>query len=185
LTCKLPVNEIVTVDLDVSKYTTYWYFKIYLNGTLTQVRRVTDDDINGNWNFSQPLYLACRNNNGTLSRFSSVYFYDIKIFTKSQNEYSITRNYISATCQANLKGGLVDEDLDSSLRVKNFIKDDGSCLLCGSADGVDGVGDYLEGSALYNQLIGNMNADYAKTPYPVVLIQETRSSSDFYNYSIR
>lgn len=171
LTVKLPQNELLTVDLDVSLLdSTGWYFKIYINGILSAVSRVLQSDID--WMFGTDLYLGCRYNNGQRSNFSDVYIYDFKIYTSSQSEYAIVQNYISATEQARLIKGAIDASLDSELRTKNLFDSAGNCLIWDKTlDG--GKGGFLSGEQLYSKLIEQMEIN---TPYPVVLVEETSNS---------
>lgn len=168
LVVKLPQNELLTVDLDVSSATgKAWYFKIYINGVLSAVSRVLQSDID--WMFGTDLYFGCRYDNGVRSRFSNVSIYDIKIYTSSQSEYAIVQNYISATEQARLVKGSIDQSLDAELRTKNLFDSAGDCLIWDKTlDG--GKGGFLEGERLYSKLIEQMEVN---TPYPVVLIEET------------
>jgi hypothetical protein len=116
----------LTVDLDVSKEDDgSWYFKIFVNGVMSNVSRVTSHD----WTFAQPLYFGCRNNSGVKSMFSDVNIYDIKIYTSSLNMKDIVQNYISAVEQASLVNGVIDSTLDSSLREKNLFDSSGNCLI--------------------------------------------------------
>ncbi len=168
LTVKLPQNELLTVDIDVSLLGTVgWYFKIYVNGVLSAVTRVDQSAID--WTFEQDLYLGCRNNNGVLSRFSSLTIYDIKLYTSSQSEFAIVQNYISATEQAKLINGQVDPSLDAELRSKNMITESGECLIWNDAND-----SFYEGDQLYNILSAQMEVN---TPYPIVMIRESSSSS--------
>ena len=45
LLCKLPQNQLLTIDLDVSLVDNGWYFKIFINGVLSGVTRVLQQDI--------------------------------------------------------------------------------------------------------------------------------------------
>ena len=46
LTCKLPQNELLTIDIDVSLLgESAWYFKVYINGVLSAVSRVLEQYI--------------------------------------------------------------------------------------------------------------------------------------------
>ena len=174
LTCKLPQNELLTVDLDVSWLSgTGWYFKIFINGVLSAVTRVNQEDID--WMFGTDLYLGCRYDNGIRSRFSNVTIYDIKLYTSSQSEYSIVQNYISATEQASLIKGAIDPTLDASLREKNLFDSAGECLIWDKSLN-SGKGGFLTGERLYNKLIEQMEIN---TPYPVVLIEETASRDTY------
>lgn len=128
ISCRLPQNELLTVDIDVSLLgTNAWYFKIYVNGVLSAVTRVLEENID--WQFGTNLYLGCRNNNGVCSKFSNVTIYDLKLYTSSQTEYAVVQNYMSATEQAKLVGGLVDQSLDAELRTKNLFDVSGECLI--------------------------------------------------------
>ena len=171
LTVKLPQNELLTVDLDVSLLDkTGWYFKIYVNGVLSAVSRVLQSDID--WMFGTDFYLGCRNNNGERSNFSDVYIYDFKIYTSSQSEYAIVQNYISATEQARLIRGSIDASLDAELRTKNLFDNAGNCLIWDKTiDG--GKGGFLSGEQLYSKLVEQMEVN---TPYPIVLVEETSNS---------
>lgn len=171
LTVKLPQNELLTVDLDVSLLSgTAWYFKIYINGVLSSVSRVSQSDID--WMFGTDFYLGCRNDNGKRSRFSNVSIYDIKIYTSSQSEYAIVQNYISATEQARLRNGMIDASLDAELRTKNLFDSAGNCLIWDKTlDG--GKGGFLSGELLYSKLVEQMEIN---TPYPIVLVEETSNS---------
>lgn len=171
LTVKLPQNELLTVDLDVSLLSgTAWYFKIYVNGVLSAVSRVLQDDID--WMFGSDFYFGCRNDNGTRSRFSDVSIYDIKVYTSSQSEYSIVQNYISATEQASLINGTINASLDTELRLKNLFDSAGNCLIWDKTLN-DGKGDFMSGEMLYSKLIEQMEIN---TPYPIVLVEETSNS---------
>ncbi len=171
LTVKLPQNELLTVDLDVSLLSgTAWYFKIYVNGVLSSVSRVLRSDID--WMFGTDFYFGCRNDNGKRSNFSNVSIYDIKIYTSSQSEYAIVQNYISATEQAQLKKGSIDASLDAELRTKNLFDSAGNCLIWDKTlDG--GKGGFLSGELLYSKLVEQMEIN---TPYPIVLVEETSNS---------
>lgn len=180
--CKLPQNELLTIDIDVSApngisnpvSNTPWYFKIYINGVLSGVSRVLQQYID--WTFAQNLYFGCRNNLGVRSNYSSVTIYDIKLYTSSQTEFAIVQNYISATEQANLISGIVDSTLDTSLREKNLFDSKGNCLIWNSA-----TNNFLEGEALYNTLLSYISKSI---PYPLVLIEETSTAStEFEAYS--
>lgn len=175
LICKLPQNKLLTVDLDVSLLVgTGWYFKLYLNGTASQVTKVNESDID--WMFGTDLYLGCRNDNGKLSRFSNVSFYDFKLYTSSQSEYAVVQNWMSATEQAKLKLGQIDQNLDTELRLKNLFDSAGNCLIWDKlANG--GRGSYLEGERLYNKLLEQMEIN---TPYPMLLVEETSNSSTLF-----
>lgn len=171
LTVKLPQNELLTVDLDVSyALNNAWYFKIYVNGVLSAVSRVTTDDID--WLFGTDFYFGCRNNKGIRTKFSNVNIYDIKIYTSSQSEYAIVQNYISATEQAKLIKGAIDNNLDAELRLKNLFDSAGNCLIWDKTLN-EGKGDFISGEKLYNKLIEQMEIN---TPYPIVLIEETSNS---------
>lgn len=175
LSIKLPQNELLTVDLDVSLLTgTGWYFKIYLNGVLSAVTRVDEADID--WTFDSDIYLGCRHNNGINERFSNVNFYDIKIYTSSQSEYAIVQNYISSVEHASLKNGFINPDLDSELRIKNLFDSEGNCLIWDKLSN-NGKGSFMEGDVLYNKLLEQMEIN---TPYPLVLVEETSSSSTLF-----
>jgi len=79
---------------------------------------------------------------------------------------------MSAIEQASLVGGLINQTLDTELRSKNLFDSQGNCLIWDkSLD--NGKGGFLEGEALYNKLIEQMEIN---TPYPVVLIEETSNS---------
>ena len=171
LTVKLPQNELLTVDLDVSLLSgTAWYFKIYINGVLSSVSRVSQSDID--WMFGTDFYFGCRNDNGKRSRFSNVSIYDIKIYTSSQSEYAIVQNYISATEQARLRNGMIDASLDAELRTKNLFDSAGNCLIWDKT--LDGSkGGFLSGELLYSKLVEQMEIN---TPYPIVLVEETSNS---------
>ena len=171
LTVKLPQNELLTVDLDVSLLSgNAWYFKIYVNGVLSAVSRVLQSDID--WMFGTDFYFGCRNDNGVRSRFSDVNIYDIKIYTSSQSEYAIVQNYISATEQARLVRGQIDASLDAELRTKNLFDSAGNCLIWDKTlDG--GKGGFLSGELLYAKLVEQMEVN---TPYPIVLVEETSNS---------
>lgn len=171
LTVKLPQNELLTVDLDVSLMAgNAWYFKIYVNGVLSAVGRVLQSDID--WMFGTDLYFGCRYDKGYRSNFSNVNIYDIKVYTSSQSEYSIVQNYISATEQARLNKGQIDASLDSELRTKNLFDSAGNCLIWDKTLN-DGKGGFLTGELLYAKLIEQMEVN---TPYPVVLVEETSNS---------
>lgn len=187
LICKLPQNQLLTIDLDVSYLSGGWYFKIYLNGILSAVSRVLESDID--WQFATDLYLGCRyegnplnisnivRNTGIKSRFSNITIYDLKIYTSSQTDFAIVQNYISATEQASLISGQIDPTLDSDLRSKNLFNSSGDCVIW-DRNANNGIGGYLEGDDLYNQfLIGIENK---VTPYPLVLIEETSPSSTLF-----
>lgn len=175
LTVKLPQNELLTVDIDVSLLGSVgWYFKVYVNGVLSAVTKVDQSSID--WTFAQDIYLGCRNNNGTLSRFSNVTVYDFKLYTSSQTEFAIVQNYISATEQARLLAGQVDESLDSELRAKNLFDSAGNCLLWNRNSN-----SFYEGEQLYNILSAQMEIN---TPYPIVMVRETSNSpTDFKAFS--
>lgn len=190
LEVQLPINELTTIDLDVSTLIGWkaeegeeqstakrpWYFKVFVNGVLSSVRRLNEESID--WKFSQDLYFGCKNNNGVLSDFSSLNIYDLKIYTKSQINYTIVQNYISATEQASLVGGVVDETLDIELRSKNMFNSEGKCLICDD----DGV--LLKGQELFNVLEVNMTNPEISTPYPLIFVKEISSgTTDFKNHS--
>lgn len=167
LVCKIPQNELLTVDLDVSLVGTGWYFKVFINGVMSAVTRVDQSKID--WFFEDDIYLGCRNENGVLNKFANVNIYDLKLYTHSQNEYSIAQNYISATEQASLIKGEIDANLDINLRSKNFINESGTCLLW------DDINDkFLEGNELYTTLLTEVKNK--QIPYPIVLIEETSNT---------
>lgn len=171
LTVKLPQNELLTVDLDVSLLAgTGWYFKLYVNGVLSAVSKVLQSDID--WMFGTDYFFGCRNDNGKRSHFSDCTIYDIKIYTSSQSEFSIVQNYISATEQAKLIKGSIDASLDAELRTKNLFDSAGNCLIWDKTlDG--GRGGFLSGELLYAKLVEQIDIN---TPYPIVLIEETSNS---------
>ena len=174
ISVKLPQNEIITVDIDVSLVGNGWYFKIYINGVLSAVSRVEQSAID--WTFEQDLYFGCRNDNGTLSRFSNVTIYDIKLYTSSQSDYAIVQNYISATEQANLISGQIDPSLDAELRSKNLFNSEGKCLLWN-----DSNDEFYQGEQLYSILSSEIETS---TPYPIVMIRESaNSATDFKAFS--
>ena len=184
IVCKLPQNELLTVDLDVSYVSGAWYFKIYLNGVLSAVSRVLTSDID--WQFETDLYLGCRyegnpiiggvRNTGTKSRFSNVTIYDLKLYTSSQTDFAIVQNYISATEQASLILGAINPTLDADLRSKNLFDSAGNCLIWDrAADG--GRGAFLEGNALYQAFYDQVGVS---TPYPLVLIEETSAATTLF-----
>ena len=174
ISVKLPQNEIITVDIDVSSVGNGWYFKIYINGVLSAVSRVEQSAID--WTFEQDLYFGCRNDNGTLSRFSNVTIYDIKLYTSSQSDYAIVQNYISATEQANLISGQIDPSLDAELRSKNLFNSEGKCLLWN-----DSNDEFYQGEQLYSILSSEIETS---TPYPIVMIRESaNSATDFKAFS--
>lgn len=168
LICKLPQESLLTVDIDVSLLSGGWYFKIFINGVLSAVTRVLESDID--WQFGTDLYLGCRYDNGIRSRFSNVTFYDIKIYTSSQSEYAIVQNYISATEQALLIEGSIDQNLDTNLRLKNFFDSAGDCIIWDKTAN-NGKGDFLSGQPLYQTLVSRVDSTY-----PILLIEETSSS---------
>ena len=171
LEVKLPVDQLITVDIDVSREgSSSWYFKIYVNGVLSAVSRIEQKDID--WKFEQDLYFGCRNDKGILSRFANVTIYDIKIYTAPQTEVAIVQNYISATEQARLLNGVVDPSLDAELRTKNMFTPEGECLLWDYIH----TNDFLDGASLYTALLGESGKDGA-TPYPIVKITETSNTA--------
>lgn len=170
LICKLPQNELLTIDLDVSYSGGGWYFKVFINGVMSAVTRVLESDID--WTFNKDLYFGCRNNNGVLSRYSNIYIYDIKLYTSSQSEYAIVQNYMSATEQAKLIKGEIDQNLDTELRLKNLFDSAGNCLIWDKTLN-NGKGGFLEGERLYNKMVEQIQEN---TPYPIVLIEETSNS---------
>ena len=174
IVCRIPQNELITVDLDVSLFNGGWYFKVYVNGVLSAVSRVQQNDID--WQFAQDLYLGCRNDNGIRSRFSNVTFYDIKVYTSSQSEFAIVQNYMSAHEQALLLNGEINPNLDAELRAKNLFDASGNCLVWDKTAN-SGKGEFIDGEMLYNKLLEQMNVN---TPYPLVLIEETSSSSTLF-----
>ena len=183
LICKLPQNELLTVDLDVS-YTQNigWYFKIFVNGIMSAVTKVNEVDID--WMFGSNIYFNCKNTNGVLSNYSNINIYDFKVYTRSQSELAIVQNYMSATEQALLKLGVVDKELDINLRAKNLFNSAGDCIIWDKSKN-NGKGDFLEGNELYNKLIAQMKENM--TPYPVVLIEETSTSPtmfEIYNAAV-
>lgn len=171
LTVKLPQNELLTVDLDVSLLSgTGWYFKIYVNGVLSAVTKVLQNDID--WMFGTDYFFGCRNDNGIRSRFSDCTIYDVKVYTSSQSEFAIVQNYISATEQARLIKGSIDASLDVELRTKNLFDSAGNCLIWDKTlDG--GKGGFLSGELLYAKLVEQVEVN---TPYPIVLVEETSNS---------
>lgn len=171
LTVKLPQNELLTVDLDVSLLSgTGWYFKIYVNGVLSAVSRVLQSDID--WMFGTDYFFGCRNDKGKRSHFSDCTIYDIKVYTSSQSEFAIVQNYISATEQARLIKGSIDASLDAELRTKNLFDNAGNCLIWDKTlDG--GKGGFLSGDLLYSKLVEQIEVN---TPYPIVLVEETSNS---------
>ncbi len=168
LSVKLPVGELLTIDIDVSRNITVgWYFKIYVNGVLSAVTKVgKDSDIK--WDFDKDIYFGCRNNNGVLNRYSNVTIYDMKVYTTTLTELAIVQNYISATEQASLIEGKIDPSLDKELRAKNFFNSEGICLIWDYT-----TDKFLEGRILYDKLTTNIENG---TPYPLVLIRETNPS---------
>ena len=94
---------------------------------LSAVSRVDEEYID--WTFEEDIYLGCRNVKGQLSRYSNITIYDFKIYTSSQTDFAIVQNYISATEQANLLNGSINESLDAELRAKNLFNSEGKCLL--------------------------------------------------------
>lgn len=170
LTCKIPQNELLTIDLDVSYSGGGWYFKVFINGVMSAVTRVLEADID--WTFAQDIFLGCRNDNGILSRYSNAYFYDLKVYTSSQSEYAVVQNYMSATEQALLIKGEIDQSLDTELRLKNLFDSAGNCLIWDKTLN-SGKGGFLEGERLYNRMVEQIQEN---TPYPIVLIEETSNS---------
>lgn len=166
LICKLPQEQLLTIDIDISYLNGGWYFKVFINGVLSAVDRVLESSID--WTFAQDLYFGCRNDNGIKSRFSNVTFYDIKIYTSSQSDLAIVQNYISATEQASLILGNIDSNLDTELRTKNFFNSDGKCLLWKN-------GEYDDGQSLYTTLTSQSD-----NSYPVLLIEETSATSTLF-----
>lgn len=183
LICKLPQNELLTVDLDVSYIQNIgWYFKIFVNGIMSAVTKVNEVDID--WMFGSNIYFNCKNTNGVLSNYSNINIYDFKVYTRSQSELAIVQNYMSATEQALLKLGVVDKELDINLRAKNLFNSAGDCIIWDKSKN-NGKGDFLEGNELYNKLIAQMKENM--TPYPVVLIEETSTSPtmfEIYNAAV-
>lgn len=169
----LPVNKLLTIDLNVSKETNadIWYFNIFIDGVCSSPIRVSSYD----WKFGFPMTLGCRNNNGTLTDYSNVKIYDVKIYTSDLPDVAIVQNYISATEQAQLVNGEVDSTLDNDLRSKNFFNQEGNCIIWDYTSN-----NYLTGRNLYNTLVENMENT---TPYPIVLISETSASSNFEDYT--
>lgn len=174
----LPQNELLTVDLDISKESgiDVWYFRIYVNGVLSAVSRVQDYD----WKFGLPLTLGCRNDNGSRSNFSNVNIYDIKMYTSPLSEVAVVQNYISSVEHAQLKNGEINSDLDLELRSKNFFNSAGKCIIWRYNTENDGGGEYQQGRELYSTLVDNMEID---TPYPILLLTETSTSSRFEEYA--
>lgn len=177
----LPQDKLVTVDLNVQKTEivvdpstsstkTAYYFIIYLNGIMSACKRVYEEDID--WFFGQDIYLGCRNDNGNLSKFSTVSFYDFKIYTATQSEVTLIQNYISATEQAQLKNGSIDQTLDAELREKNLFDSAGNCLIWDYTNEA-----YYDGEQLYRTLYGSISNG---TPYPLVLIKETSSNNTLF-----
>lgn len=181
-TVDLPKGQLLTVDLNVNPATIVtesgqqdlYYFIIYVNGVMSACSRVFKSDID--WMFGTPLYLGCRND---LSHPSICKIFDCKLYTAAQSDVTIVQNYISATEQALLINGAVDESLDIDLRTSNFF--------IGEAEDGNGKGpcvlwdysneQYYAGRSLYNTL-----KNYVTTgdiSYPIVFIQETSLSSSF------
>ena len=179
LTCKLPQGELITIDIDVSTLDGEWYFKIFVNGTMSAVTRVSASAID--WRFQRDIYLGCRyNQNGVRSHYSNVTFYDIKIYTSSQTESAIVQNYMSATEQASLISGFVDQNLDKELRDKNFFNSEGTCIIWDYT-----AQEYYSGGNLYSIMAGHVaDSTSFNTVYPVVLIKETATQeTNFKVYS--
>ena len=177
--CKLPQNELLTVDIDVSYLHGGWYFKVFLNGVMSAVTRVMTSDIN--WQFGTDLYLGCRyegqkitgaRDTGNKSRFSNITVYDLKLYTSSQTDLAIVQNYMSAVEQARLIKGEIDSNLDAELRTKNMFDSSGNCIIW-DKNARGGLGGYLEGNALYQAFYDQIGKG---TPYPIVLIEETSSA---------
>ena len=181
-TVDLPKGQLLTVDLNVNPATIVtesgqqdlYYFIIYVNGVMSACSRVFKSDVD--WMFGTPLYLGCRND---LSHPSICKIFDCKLYTAAQSDVTIVQNYISATEQALLINGAVDESLDIDLRTSNFF--------IGEAEDGNGKGpcvlwdysneQYYAGRSLYNTL-----KNYVTTgdiSYPIVFIQETSLSSSF------
>lgn len=178
ISVNLPQNELLTVDLDISKETgiNVWYFKIFVNGILSAVSRVSSYD----WKFSLPLTLGCRNDNGLNTLFSNVNIYDLKLYTSSISEVAVVQNYISAVEQASLIKGEIDNNLDSELRSKNLFDNSGKCIIWNYSSDNNGGGDFISAGELYKKLVDNMEIN---TPYPIIMITETSPTSKFEDYS--
>ena len=164
ISCKLPQNELLCVDLDVSYSAGAWYFKVYINGVLSAVQRVLQQNID--WKFGKDLYFGCRNDNGVRSKYSNLNIYDIKLYTSSQPDYAIVQNYMSAFEQAQLVNGVVDPNLDTELRRKNLFDSAGNCI----------IWDYSTNKFFDNDQLYSIFVEKAKTSdefYPIVLIEET------------
>lgn len=175
LQCDLPQNEIVSVDFNITyEGSNYWYFFIYVNGTMTRVGRVLQSDID--WMFEQNIYFGCRYNSGTISNYSDITIYDIKLYTSAQNYANITQNYISAYEQANLNDGAINSTLDTTLRLKNFFNDSGKCIIWNYDQGV-----FYDGDELYTLLVQQMEVN---TPYSICKVEETSATTtEFKQYT--
>lgn len=173
----------ITVGLNVwrgetttstSKQTTY-YFALYIDGTMTKCVLVPESTLTTTttgWKFGAPLYLGCKND---LSNQANCYIYDFKLYAQNQPDLSLVWNFMSAIEQAHLTtGGIVDDELDVSLRNKNlFNKSSNTCLICDTESG-----NYLEPAVMYSRLSSSYND--ADLNYPIVYIEETQTSSDMY-----
>ena len=168
----LDQNVLITVDLDIKKSDSSWFFKIFVNGTLSAVTEVNSVT---SWLFGVPLYLGCRNFNGTLSNYCATKIYDLKIYQDSQFDCDIVQNYISATEQASLLNNNIDQSLDSSLRSKNFFTT-GKCGLWNYT-----TYKYKDGSELYNYMVGLTSTE--GIAYPTLKISESSANSTFETYS--
>ena len=169
----LAQNKIITIDLDIDRAdNNSWFFRLYVDGipsAVTQVKSVSS------WLFGLPMYFGCRNNNGTFSNFTSCNIYDIKIYQASQYDCDVVQNMISATEQANLINGEIDQSLDTNLRTKNFFTQ-GTCSLWNYD-----LYEFKSGTALYNDMVS-----LARTQgiaYPILRISESSANSLFETYS--
>ena len=83
---------------------------------------------------------------------------------------------MSAHEQALLLNGEINPNLDAELRAKNLFDASGNCLVWDKTAN-SGKGEFIDGEMLYNKLLEQMNVN---TPYPLVLIEETSSSSTLF-----
>ena len=196
----IPKGKICTIDLnvkfediltspDTGEYTRYYYFVLGLDGVLSKCTRIaaaTKKKSDTRWTYSnaidwtwaKKLYLGCRDDNGTLSKFSHCYIYDFKVYDTYQSEFTLIRNYISAYEQANLVNGAINQTIHNTLCAKNLIGSDGKCAIWDESNGND---TYMTGLQLFNTL-SSLRAD-GNLPYDMVLITETESGTSFEDYS--
>lgn len=182
ITVDLPKNELVTLDLNIKQVRmkvsatetrNAYYFILYLNGVMSACKRIEMTGID--WMFGQSLYLGGRCIDGFIDNSSNVTFYDIKLYTQELQDVNIIQNWMSATEQASLVGGKVDDTLDINLKKANLFNGT-ECLLWDYANGK-----YKESDVLLSSLITALTQ--GEIEYPIVVINETAATSNFQRYS--